>query len=120
LQTTLREHYARKRAYYAIDRPASYDSSLYRIFTAETNHRWRPTAAQFLRRVGRDVCRSVGQGTGVHLYTINNLLKEMIDRSRELKLRVALPETQARKLVTVTLTMQTMEVLQKGYHRIPL
>ena len=120
IQKTLREHYARKRSYYSIDRPASYDSNLYRIFSAETNHRWRPTAAGFLKKVCPELCKTVAQGTGVHLYTVNHIVKEMIDRSRALNLRVATPEAQAKKLVTVTLTMQTMQVLQKGYYRIPL
>jgi hypothetical protein len=120
ISTTLCDHYIWKRKYYSIDRPPSYDSNLYRIFSAELNHQYRPLASQFLRRIHTDVCRTVALGTGVHLYTVSRILKEMIDRSRELRLRLAIPETQAKKLVTVTLTMQTMEVIQKGYHRIPL
>ncbi len=120
LQKTLREHYARKRAYYSIDKPTSYDSNLYRIFSPEVNHRVRPLASQFMRGIHSEVCETVAQGTGVHLYTISHILKEMIDRARELNLRLAAPESQAKKLVTVTLTMQTMQVLQRGYHRIPL
>jgi hypothetical protein len=120
IQKTLREHYERKRAYYSIDRPASYDSNLYRIFSVEADHRPRPLAAHFLRRIQKEICKTVAQGTGVHLYTINHIAREMIARSRELNLRLAIPESQAKKLVTVTLTMQTMQVLQRGYHRIPL
>ncbi len=120
LQKTLRRHYEEKRSYYIIDRFTSHDSNLYRIFTPDTDHRSRPLASQFLRRVASEICKTVAHGTGVHLYTINHIFREMIDRSRELNLRVALPESQARKLVAVTLTMQTMQVLQKGYHRIPL
>jgi len=120
LQKTLGEHYERKRAYYSVDRPPSFDSNLYRIFTAETDHRKRPLAAQFLRHVREEMCRTVAQGTGVHLYTINHIAREMIVRSRELNLRLTTSEAQAKKLATVTLTMQTMQVLQRGYHRIPL
>jgi hypothetical protein len=120
IQKTLRQHYERKRAYYSIDRPTSFDSNLYRIFSTETDHRLRPLAAHFLRRIQKEICKTVAQGTGVHLYTINHIAKEMIARSRELNLRVAMPETQAKKLATITLTMQTMQVLQRGYHRIPL
>jgi hypothetical protein len=120
LEKTLREHYDRKRAYYSIGRPASFDSNLYRIFTAETDHRRRPLAAQFLRGIRKEICRTVAQGTGVHLYTINHIAREMIARSRELNLRLTMSEAQAKKLATVTLTMQTMQVLQRGYHRIPL
>src|SRR5438445_5423100 len=78
ISKTLREHYVKRRAYYSVDPPSSFDSNLYRIFSAELNHRWRPLATQFLRRVNREVCRTVAQGTGVHLYTINQILKQMI------------------------------------------
>jgi hypothetical protein len=44
----------------------------------------------------------------------------MIVRCREENLRVAVPEEEARQLVVVTLTMQVMQVLRTGYHRIPL
>jgi hypothetical protein len=73
-----------------------------------------------MRRVCREVCQTVAQGTGIHLYTINHILKEMIDRSRELNLRVGMPVREAKQMLTVVLTMQTMQVMQKGYHRIPL
>src|SRR5262245_41180432 len=120
LKKTLRDHYIQKRTYYAIHRPASYDSNLFRIFTPELNHGWRPPASQFMRRVCREVCQTVAQGTGIHLYTINHILKEMIDRCRELNLRVGIPVREAKQMLTVVLTMQTMQVMQKGYHRIPL
>jgi len=119
IQTTLREHYQRKRQHYTVNRPAIYDSDLLRIFSNENNRR-RPAASQFLREICSEVCTTVAQGTGVNLYTINHILRVMIDRCRELNLRVTMPVTQAKKLVTVTLTMQTMHVLQRGYHRIPL
>ena len=44
----------------------------------------------------------------------------MIVRCRELNLRVALPDQETRQLSIVTLTMQVMQVLRTGYHRIPL
>jgi hypothetical protein len=41
-------------------------------------------------------------------------------RCRELNLRLAMPEEEARELCVVILTMQVMQVLRTGYHRIPL
>jgi hypothetical protein len=120
LRSTLREHYRRKRAYYSIDWPASYDRNLFRIFAADSHKNSSEPAARFLRRIGRDLCRVVAQGTGVHNYTINHILKDMIERCRERDLRVAMPEDQARRLCIVALTTQTMQVVGTGYHRIPL
>ena len=41
-----------------------------------------------------------------------------IERCRELKLRVAIPEEQARQGFTVLLTVQTMNHLHSGGHRL--
>jgi hypothetical protein len=120
LKTTLREHYRKKRAFYTIQWPASFERNLYRVFSAEPRHINYPSAAHFLRRIRKDLSQVVAQGTGVHPYTVNHVVRHMVARSRELKLRLSLPEDEARQLSMVTLTMQIMEVLRAGYHRIPL
>ena len=120
LKKTLREHYRRKRAYYTIHWPASYERNLYRVFSTQARHRSYPGAAQFLWHARREICDVVARGTGVHHYTINHIVKQMIVRCRELKLRLTMPEEEARQLSIVTLTMQVMQVLRTGYHRIPL
>jgi hypothetical protein len=120
LKKTLRDHYKRKRAYYTIHWPASYERNLYRVFSAEPRHRIYPGAAQFLRHVRHDICEVVARGTGIHLYTINHIVKHMIVRCRALNLRLTVPEEEARQLSIVALTMQVMQVLRTGYHRIPL
>jgi len=120
LTRTLREHYRKKRAYYTVHWPASYERNLYRLFSAEPRHHSMPSAAQFLRSIRREVCDVVARGTGVHHYTINHIVRHMIVRCRELNLRMTLPEDEVRQLSIVTLTMQVMQVLRTGYHRIPL
>ncbi|HEV8131030.1 MAG TPA: putative zinc-binding metallopeptidase [Acidobacteriota bacterium] len=118
IKMTLREHYRRKRQHYAFEWPAFYDRDLKRIFSREPRHRSHPTAAAFLRRVRREVCEVVSQGTGVHQYAIDQVLQSMIDRCKELKLRVAHRETEAKRDVMIMLTAQTMNVVHSGYHRI--
>ena len=120
LKTTLREHYHKKREYYTIHRPVSYERNLYRLFSAEPRHESFPSAAQFLRRNRREISGVVANGTGVHHYTINNLMRRMIVRCRELNLRLTIPEEEARQLSIAMLTMEVMQILQTGYHRIPL
>ena len=44
----------------------------------------------------------------------------MITRCRELKLRLAIPEEQARYEFAVLLTVQTMNYLHSGRHRVAL
>jgi hypothetical protein len=120
LKKTLREHYRRKRAYYTINWPASYERNLYRIFSADSRRNQSGNAAQFLRHIRRDLADVVARGTGVHHYTINHIVRHMIVRCRELNLHLTMPEEEARELAIITLTMQMMQVQRSGYHRIPL
>jgi hypothetical protein len=119
LKKTLREHYRRKRAYYTIHWPASYERNLFRMFSAD-RRRDAPSAAQFLRHYKAEISDIVARGTGVHHYTVNHIVRHMFVRCRELNLRLSMPEEEARELIVVTLTMQVMQVLRTGYHRIPL
>ena len=50
--------------------------------------------------------------------TIDRVLEDMMARSRELKLRLAVPEDQARQEFTVLLTVQAMNHLHSGGHRL--
>jgi Putative zinc-binding metallo-peptidase len=120
LKITLREHYRRKREYYAAQWPAPYDRDLRRIFSQELHHARRPTAASFLRRFRGELRHIVAEGTGVHHYTVDHLLENMIDRCRELKLRVSTTDKYAKQQAMIMLTVQTMNVVHAGYHRIAL
>ena len=118
LRKTLRQHYEEKRRHYGLDSDVSYDRDLRRVFSAAPEFRERPPAARFLGRIRREVRRRVAQGTGVYQYTIDQVLGDMIDRCRELGLRVAVPEEQAKLDFTIALTVQTMNYLHSGRHRI--
>lgn len=118
LRTTLREHYRRKREQYAVERGAYYDRDLLRIFTESSNHTARPTASSFIRSVRSEVREIVAEGTGVHQYTVDHVLKNMIERSRDLKLRLYTSKRQAQRQFEVALTVQVMNLLHSGYHRI--
>jgi Putative zinc-binding metallo-peptidase len=117
---TLREHYEKKRAYYSFEWPADYDRDLVRIFTQENGNSNRTSATSFLRAMRGDLCAAVAEGTGVHQYTIDHLLQDMIERSRKLKLKVNGSRAQAKRNVLIALTVQTMNVVHSGYHRIAL
>jgi hypothetical protein len=97
-----------------------YDLDLLRIFSDDPRHSSKPSAASFLRSVRREVRQIVAEGTGVHQYTIDHVLENMIDRCKDLKLRVAKPKRESRRRVMIVLTVQVMNVLHSGYHRIAL
>lgn len=120
LRKTLRAHYRRKRRHYGVDHPKFYDRELRRLFSDAPEHAQNITAAQFIGRIRRPVTRLVQSWTGIYLYTIDAVLEDVIARCRELKLRLAMPEEQTRNEFTVFLTVQTMNYLHSGRHRVAL
>jgi hypothetical protein len=68
----------------------------------------------------REFCSEVAEGTGVHSYAIDQMFAAMINRCRDLNLRLGLTEKHARQKVLVLLTVQTMNGIHTGYHRIAL
>jgi hypothetical protein len=109
-----------KRAYYTVTLPESYERSLYRVFSDGLLNSRTDSAAQFLRRNRRKILNLVSRGTGMHPYTVNHIVKQMILRARELKLRLTIPEPETLQLSVVSITAQVMQVVRGGYHRIPL
>ena len=118
IETTLREHYRNKREHYAFLWPPDYDRDLFRIFSLEARDKSCPTAVGFLRRHRRELCQEVAEGTGVHNYAIDQMLAQMINRCRELKLRVGLTQRHAKQKLFVLLTVQTMNGIHSGYSRV--
>jgi hypothetical protein len=120
LNRTLRHHYKKKRAHYGVDHPAFYDRDLRKLFSDASEHAAHMTAAQFLGRHRRQVRKVVADWTGIYQYTIDRVLEDIIVRCRELKLRLSIPEPEALQEFTVLLTVQVMNYLHSGRHRIAL
>jgi hypothetical protein len=120
VRKTLGQHYRRKRRYYAVDHPSFYDRDLRRLFSDAPEFAGNMTAAQFLARIRRPLRKLVASWTGIYQYAIDQVLEDMIARCRALKLRLAVPEDQARQAFTVLLTVQTMNYLHSGGHRVAL
>jgi hypothetical protein len=119
LRRTLRIHYRRRRAYYRVDAGDGYDADLRRLFSDPSVGAGR-SAARFLQGIRRDTRKLVRRFTGQRLYFIDQVLGDMIERSRQLGLRLTLPDEQARLEFNVLLTVQIMSALQTGRHRVPL
>jgi hypothetical protein len=120
LKKTLRRHYEEKRAHYGVDHPDFYDRDLRRLFSDAPAHAQQPTAASFLARIRRETRQLVGRWTNEYQYTIDQVLDDMIVRCRQLNLRLAIPPEQAKLDFAVLLTVQTMNYLHSGRHRVAL
>ena len=121
LKKTLRQHYDRKRAHYGYEYPNFYDRDLRRLFTeAAAAPKGSPPATRFLGRIRKDVCRRVSRWTGEYRYTIDRVFEDVITRCRELNLRLVKPPEEATLEFTILLTVQTMNYLHSGRHRVAL
>jgi hypothetical protein len=119
MELTLGEYYEQKQETYGRMHPDFYDRDLRRLFS-DASEAAHPPAARFLRKVRPELRRLVARWTGEHQYTIDQVLKDMITRCEELKLKLVRPEEQAKTEATILLSVQTMNYLHAGYHRVVL
>ena len=111
---TLGDYFAQKKERYAGNCPDVYDRELKMLFAEGGQRNGRPTAASLLRRMRPELRESVSKWTGAHPYTVDQVVRDMADRCRELKLRVATPEAHARAEARLMITAQTMKYLHGG------
>jgi hypothetical protein len=109
LGMTLRSYYADKRERYLVSYPDIYDRDLRRLFSDDPRHHSQELASRFLRRNSSEIRSLVSNWTGEYQFTLEQVLKDMIGRSRELKLRAAGPERRLKIEFAVLLTVKTMD-----------
>jgi len=120
LKKTLKEHYRNKREHYGLDHPDFYESDLRNLFSDAPQYAKRPSAARFVRRIRKEVRSTVASFTDSYQYTIDQLLETIIERCRELNLRLTESEESTKIDFMVFLTVQTMNYLHSGRHRVAL
>ncbi|MCC7417343.1 MAG: putative zinc-binding metallopeptidase [Acidobacteria bacterium] len=120
LRKTLGSHYRRKREHYGLDHPAFYDSDLHNLFSAAPEYAKNVSAAKFVGRIRREARATVASFTDSYQYTIEQLLQKIIERCREQNLRLTESEETTRSDFLVFLTVQTMNYLHSGRHRVAL
>ena len=120
LKKTLKEHYRNKREHYGLDHPDFYESDLKNLFSDAPQYAKNASAARFVRRIRKEVRGTVASFTDSYQYTIDQLLEKIIERCRELNLRLTESEDSTKIDFMVFLTVQTMNYLHSGRHRVAL
>lgn len=120
MRKTLRQHYKEKRERYGKQYPNFYDRDLGRLFSSNPEYSKNRSAASFIKGIRRELRAVVSRWTGEYQYTIDRVLEEIMTRCHELELRLAVSEEIAKVEFTVCLTVQTMNYLHSGRHRIAL
>ncbi len=115
LRHTLEEHYEERRGMYDMGADVRWDSELRRIFDAGQGAR-SESAAVFLRRHRAEIRDVVAKWTGDYMIAVDHVLRQMISRARELKLRTV--PTQRKKMeFMVMLTTSSMTYVYRGRER---
>ena len=117
---TLREHYEKRKKKYGKEHPSFYDKDLRVLFSSDSEFAKNPTAASLIKRRRKMIRATVSRWTGAYQYTTDQVLDLVTQRCAELNLRLTSPEEIAVKEFTVLLTVQTMNYLHSGRHRIAL
>ena len=117
---TLGEFYQERQALYGTGGTLIFDKELRTLFSDDPRYRRRETAAAFLRRMRPRIRETVARWTGESRYTVDLIVREMMDRSKELKLRRVSAEPRAREDVGVLVAVQATKLLHRVPHRILL
>ena len=113
LKHTLRQHYERRQAHYSPGRNEEYDSDLLKVFATSERYYRNEAAAAFLRRNRKQIREQVSLFTGKYQITVDQVMGEMIERCRELKLRLQKSERQTKLDFAIMLTMHSVHLLHR-------
>jgi hypothetical protein len=116
LRMTLRDYYRRKKGYYGEEDRSVYDRDLKRLFTTAGGRALRRSASAFLRGRRLELRRQVSTWTGQRSFVVDEVIRGMILRSRELGLRLAYSERETGEGAAVLVTIHTVRV-ERMRHR---
>lgn len=108
----LRGYYARKQKLYAQDYPDFYDRDLNLIFSIDGSP--GESAGEFMRKNRRIIVEKVAQWTGEKKFIVNNLFKKLLDRSRQLKMRLRNGQAETLLEISAYLTSMVSNYLYTG------
>ncbi len=113
LRYTLRRHYERRQEHYSPGSSDEYDRDLHKIFSDSPRFRNNETAASFLRRNRRQIREQISRFTGEYQFTIDQVLRDIMGRCRELRLRLIKGERQTKLDFAIMLTVHTVHLLHR-------
>ena len=96
---TLREHYRRKHARYALDTLRAYDRPLQRVFASREVRPRAVAASRFLREMRPQLARLLVRRARMHPYLVNHVMRTAVQRARDLDLRLKVGQRRAKREV---------------------
>lgn len=118
IKAKLENHYKSKKRFHAEDFPDFHDANLKNIFKERSvGDEKLPLAHDLIKRYKKSVIDSVSNWTGEKKYVIDDLLRKLIMRCKDLKLVVADPEDIAVLRISVYVTALITNYLYTGKMR---
>ena len=117
LKSTLKTYYRNKRRQYAVQYADFHDFSLNRIFRAPEGRPGKNRAYKLIRKHRKEIMASVAMWTGEKKYVINRLLRNLIDRSKELGLEAGPDEAADVLNTTAYVAAQIMNYIYTGRYK---
>jgi hypothetical protein len=96
---TLREHYRRKQARYALDTRRSYDRPLLRVFASREERPRAVAASRFMREMRPQLARLLVRRARMHPYLVDHVMQTAVQRARALDLRLKSGQRRAKREV---------------------
>ena len=90
------------------------------LFSTDSKYKNKKLAAQFIKQERKPIRNMVARWTGLHKYTINEILEDIILNCQEEKLRLMTSEREARLDLVGMLTAHTLNCINSGHHKIPM
>jgi len=118
LRMTLKNYYKKKRHFWAEEFPDFHDNFLQKNFVEYNGENKKlPKATDIIRKHRRTILNSVSKYSGEKKHVINDLLRDVVKRSKELKLAVASDETSVSLNLSSYITSLIMNYLYTGRFR---
>ena len=118
-ETTLGEHYRRKRARYDFDTPDAYDLRLKRVFGKHRQGR-RMRASTFVRQSRPELERWLLRRSRLYPYLVHHVLRAVIQRCRELDLVLDTSKHEAKRALLGVLERILIDTLRRDRERYSL
>jgi Putative zinc-binding metallo-peptidase len=120
LKHTLGRHYERRKSHYLRVTVDFYSRDLMRLFAPRDQTRSRETACSVLRRLRPGLRETVAFWTGIDKYTVNQVIDGMIDRARDLDLRLTVSRSETERNLAILVTTIATNMIHSGRNRVAL
>ncbi len=119
IDVTLREHYQQRQQFYSLGATSVFDAELKKLFCTTSEPHQNKTAASYLRKNKVDFCKALGKWSGEYQHNIVQVVREMTERCRVLKLFLPVDDQDLKQECLMMMTVQTMNYLKRR-HRVAL